>query len=148
MADLQIVVFNLNVEVCGVDTSQIKQIIKYQEITKVPKMPKFIEGMINLRGRVIPVINLNKRFEFGETELTKKTKIIITEIEGHPLGFLVNDVQELMKLSDENIEVLPDLIHEAGNDYMKKVGKRGESLITIVDLHAILTESEMKRLKT
>lgn len=146
MADLHIVVFTLNKEICGAETSQVKQIIKYQEITKVPKMPKFIDGIISLRGNEIPIINLNKRLEFGETEVSKKTKIILTEIENKLVGFIVNDINELMKFTEDEIELLPQFIHEAGNGYMNKVVKRDDKIITIINLHTILSASEIKKL--
>ena len=107
MTNLQIVVFTLNKETCGAATEQVKQIIKYQELTKIPKMPKFIDGIIIIRGIEVPVINLNKRLEFGETEINKKTKIILTEIDSKLIGFIVNDIKELLKYSEEEVETLP-----------------------------------------
>ena len=74
MKEMQIVVFTLNGEICGVDASQVKEIVKFEGLAKMPKMPKFIEGIINLRGMVIPVVNLSKRFSLGELEVTKKNK--------------------------------------------------------------------------
>lgn len=146
MAELQIVIFGLNREICGAETSQVKQIIQYQEIFKITKMPKFIEGKIMLRGMEIPIINLNKRLGLGETEITKKTKIILTEYQNKNLGFMVNEINELGKFTDEDVETLPTLIHEAGNLYMKKVVKKDDKIITIVDLHTVLTESEFAKL--
>ncbi len=74
MSELQMVVFSLNGQFYGAEASQVFQIIRYQEVTKVPGMPRFIEGIINYRGSVLPVINLNKRFELGELNVTRKTK--------------------------------------------------------------------------
>lgn len=147
MGDLQIVVFSLNKELCGADTAQVHEIIKYQEITKVPKMPKFIDGMVNMRGKVVPVINLNSRFELGETEITKKTKIIFTKVNESSVGFIVNDVFEILKLAEKDIEATPDLIVKAGNAYLKNVGKKDGQLIYILDLNSILNEKEIKELK-
>ncbi|MFZ5989120.1 MAG: chemotaxis protein CheW [Bacillota bacterium] len=146
MEAMQVVVFSLNDETCGVDTSQVKEIVKYEELTKMPKMPKFVDGVINLRGTVVPVVNLNRRFKLGETEISKKTKIIITELEGKLIGFIVNDVHEIIKLSSESIESTPELIKKVYNDYLKYVGKKGEKLISILDLSTILTDSELKKL--
>jgi len=148
MEELQVVVFSLNDELCGAETSQVNEIVKYQEINKVPRMPKFIEGLINLRGKVVPVINLNKRFELGETNVTKKTKIIITQINEGFLGFIVNDVSEIVKFSSENIEVAPDIINKSGNEYLKYVCKKEEKIISILDLKCILSENETGRLKS
>ena len=146
MEGIQIVVFTLNDEVCGVETTQVKEIVKYESITKMPDMPKFIDGVISLRGTVVPVVNLNKRFGLGDTEITKKTKIIINDIEGKLVGFIVNDVSEIIKIPAEDIENTPDLIRDTHNVYLKNVGKKGYQLISILDLSAILTDTEVKSL--
>ncbi|RCX16649.1 purine-binding chemotaxis protein CheW [Anaerobacterium chartisolvens] len=148
MSELQIVVFSLNNDLCGADTLQIKQIIKYQEVTKMPQMPEFVDGVVNLRGNVVPIINLNKRFSLGDTEITKKTKVLISEVDGQFIGYIVNDVYELMKLEEEEIEVLPDILRQAGNKYLKSVGKKGEKIISILDLSSILDRNELQTLKS
>ena len=146
MEGIQIVVFTLNDEVCGVETKQVKEIVKYEVITKMPKMPQFVDGIISLRGTVVPVVNLNKRFGLGNTEITKKTKIIITDLEGKLIGFIVNDVSEIIKLPPESIENTPELIRKIDNSYLKNVGKKGEELISVLDLSMILTDTEIKSL--
>jgi purine-binding chemotaxis protein CheW len=143
MEGMQLVVFTLNDEVCGVDTTQVKEIVKYEKLTKMPNMPQFIDGVISLRGVVIPVVNLNKRFYLGDTEVTKKTKIVITDLEGKLIGFIVNDVSEIIKLSPEEIESTPEIIRKIDNSYLKNVGKKDENLISILDLSRILTDSEI-----
>jgi len=75
MEGMQIVVFSLNDEICGVDTSQVKEIVKYEEVSKMPRMPRFIDGVINLRGKVVPVVNLNKRFKLGTWKSAKKPRL-------------------------------------------------------------------------
>ncbi|MCX7921287.1 MAG: chemotaxis protein CheW [Clostridia bacterium] len=144
MAEMQIVVFSLNDETCGADTSQVFKIEKYQKVDKIPEMPYFVDGIMNLRGRVVPVVNLNRRFDLGQTEITKKTKIIITEIDKGLVGFVVNDVQEIIKLSDDEIESPPGVIQKKDNSYMNGVGKKGEKLISILDLRAILGSEEIE----
>lgn len=146
MEGIQVVVFTLNDEVCGVETTQVKEIVKYESVTKMPDMPNFVDGVISLRGAVVPVVNLNKRFGLGETEITKKTKIIINDVEGKLIGFIVNDVSEIIKIPAEDIEETPELIRETHNSYLKNVGRRGEELISILDLSAVLTDTEIKSL--
>ncbi|MCX7748544.1 MAG: chemotaxis protein CheW [Clostridia bacterium] len=146
MGDVQIVIFSLNDEICGAYTSQVQEIVKYQEVTKLPNMPEFIDGIINLRGSVVPIVNLNKRFAFGETEITKKTKIIITKIENMLIGYIVNDVSEIIKLPEENIEAPTNLFYKVGNTYLKNIGKRDGKLILILDLGSILNDRELKHL--
>lgn len=148
MAEVQLVVFSLNNEQCGADTLQVQEIVKYQEATKIPEMPKFIEGIINLRGKVVPVINLNKRFELGETAITGSTKIIVTKINESYVGFMVNDVSEIIRLNDEEIEVTPEIIQKTGSTYLRGVGKKGQQLISILDLPAILTHNEAEKIES
>ncbi|HHX18220.1 MAG TPA: purine-binding chemotaxis protein CheW [Clostridium sp.] len=146
MKEMQIVVFTLNGEVCGVDASQVKEIVKFEGLTKMPKMPKFIDGILNLRGIVVPVVNLIKRFNLGNEEITKKTKIIIIEVEEKLIGFIVDDVTEILKLSSQNIESTPDIIQKSYNHYLEYVGKKDDKLISILDLTNVLTDTELDKL--
>ena len=148
MSELQTVVFNLNGQLFGAEAMQVFQIIRYQEATKIPRMPKFIEGIINYRGSVLPVINLARRFDTGELEVTKKTKILVSKIDDKYAGFIVNDVSEIIKFSEEDIEPAPFIVSSEANAYLKKVGKKDGRLISIVDLGKILNDSEIKRLPT
>ncbi len=142
MVELHLVVFYLNNELYGVESSQVKQIIKYQEGTKIPDMPNYVEGILSLRGRDITVINLNMKFGYAQSEITKKTKIIISEIESRLLGFVVDDITELTKIEEDEIEILPDVVRLAGNSYLKKVAKREDAIISILDLEAVLGNSD------
>jgi len=146
MSELQTVVFSLNGQFYGAEASQVFQIIRYQEVTKVPRMPKFIEGIINYRGSVLPIINLNKRFELGELDINRKTKILVTKLGDKQAGFIVNDVTEILKLSDEDIEPTPSLLYGESNSFLTKVGKKGDMLVSIIDLEKILKDNEIKRL--
>ena len=146
MNELQTVIFSLNGQFYGAEASQVFQIIRYQEVTKVPRMPRFIEGIINYRGSVLPVINLNKRFEIGDQAVTKKTKILVTKMGDKQAGFIVNDVSEIFKFSDEDLEPAPSLIYGESNSFLSKVGKKGDVLVTIIDLEKILNDNEVKRL--
>ena len=146
MSELQTVVFSLNGQFYGAEASQVFQIIRYQEVTKVPKMPRFIEGIINYRGTVLPVINLNKRFELGELNVTKKTKILVTKLGDRVAGFIVNDVSEIVKFTDNDIEPAPGVICGEANTFLSKVGKKGDQLVSIIDLEKILNDNEVKKL--
>jgi purine-binding chemotaxis protein CheW len=140
----QVVVFSLNNQMCGVDTSQVQEIIRCQDIVKVPDMPDFIDGIINLRGKVVPIVNLNMRFELGETKITDNTKIIVTNINDILTGFIVNDVTGILRFSEEEIENTPAILLNGKNPYLKGVGKKDDMLISMLDLGKILTEGEVK----
>lgn len=146
MNEIQVVVFKLNNQLFGVETAQVKVIERFKETTKVPKMPDYIHGIINLRGSVIPVIDLNRKFEIGETEITKKTKIIITEIDGRPVGYIVNDVVEILKLSEDECEATPTVIHSHASNFIKRVGKKGDKLVSVIDFASVLTDEELHQL--
>lgn len=146
MSELQVVVFSLNGQLFGAEASQVFQIIKYQEVMEISEMPGFIEGVLNYRGTVLPVISLTKRFGFGETATGKKTKIIVSNIEGKLAGFIVNDVIEITGFADENMEPVPKV---GGNEmvaFIKKVGKKGDRLISIIELDRVLQDTEIKSL--
>lgn len=144
MSELQTVVFNLKGQLFGADTTQVFQIVRYQEVTKVPEMPDFVEGMINLRGSIVPIINLNKRFGLGDTENIKKSKILITKIDDKLAGFIVDDVTEILHLSDDEIEAAPVILQAESKEYLKKVAKRGNTLISIIDLSRVLGSKEIE----
>lgn len=146
MSDIKVVVFRLNAEICGVESNQVQEIVKYQEMTRLLKMPKFIDGVITIRGNIIPVINLNTRFGIGQTDITKKTKIIISNIEGNLAGFLVNDVTEMLSLPENDIEAPPEIILKSGNEHLSGIGKVGDKVISILNLNKILENAEIKKI--
>ena len=146
MSELQVVVFDVNGELFGAEASQVFQIIRYQEATKMPKMPKFIEGILNFRDSVLPVVNLAKRFDMGDIAVNKKTKILVTSIEDKFAGYIVNDVSEIVKFSDSEVDQVPSIINGETAAYLKKVARKGDKLISIIDLENILTASEIKKL--
>lgn len=148
MGDVQIVVFDLINELCGVETTQVNEIVKYQEVTKVPEMPDFIEGIINLRNHVVPIINLNRRFHLGESTDISATKVIITNIEGQQIGFIVDNVIEIVRLTPEDSEEAPELIKKWGKKYIKFVAKINEKLVNILDFSKILSEEEIEHIST
>ncbi len=146
MSELNAVIFNLNGQLFGADAAQVFQIIRYQEPAKMPKMPRFIEGILNYRDSVLPVINLVKRFELGEFTVNKKTKILVTQIGDKYAGFIVNDVIEIMRFADGEVELTPQVVNGGVETYMKKIGKKSDRLFSIIDLEKILDPREVKKL--
>jgi purine-binding chemotaxis protein CheW len=148
MDDMQAVLFNLNGIACGAGSSQVHEIVKLQEISRVPNMPRFIEGMINLRGKVVPIVNLNRRFDLGETPITKKTKIIITKVNDSFIGYIVNEVSEITKFPSDNLELPSEVLRKINNNYIKCVGIKEEKIIIILDLAGLLSDSELDMIKS
>lgn len=146
-SELQMAVFELNSEVCGIETSRVNEIIRYQQPSAVPGMPGFMAGTIGLRGGAVPVIDLNGRFGLGSISDAQKPKIIIADVRGRPVGFIVNSVREILKLSDEEMEAVPEIIRKNGGNYIKSVGKRNGCLISVLDTDCLLDEDELGQLE-
>ena len=134
--DSQCVALKLGHEEYGVDILAIKEIIRWTHITRVPKAPFFIQGVINLRGNVIPVINSHLRLNLSTTEVTDKSRIIIFNVEDLVVGFIVDEVIEVVSLSKEMLEK-PQMV-EGNNKFIKNIGKINDRLIMILDLQKVL----------
>lgn len=145
MADIQVVVFELNNEICAVEASIVYKIEKYSEVSLIPQMPDYIRGLYNLRGRVVPVTDLNRRFTMGDTAETKKTKIIITEKNNQLFGFMVNNVTEILNLNEDLIDRNDAIIKINNKRYIKGVGRKGDKLFSIIDLNEILQSQEIEQ---
>jgi purine-binding chemotaxis protein CheW len=147
MSMLKLVVFGVSNQLFGADSSQVFQIIRYQELTKVPRMPKFMEGIMDFRGYVLPVISLSKRFEFGVTSAdTETSKILVVNIGDKYCGFVVDDVHEIYTVSEEDLEPAPPMLMGEIYSYLKNIAKKGDKLISVIDMEKILNDKEIKKL--
>lgn len=147
MEDLQLVVFKLEKEEYGVDIMQVQEISPYQQPTKVPNSPSFVEGIVNLRGDITPVVSLKKKFNLAETEVTEMTRLIIINNGSRRTGFVVDDASEVISISDKNIEEAPSMIVGADRKYIQGVGKIDQRILIILNLHELLTEEEEEQLE-
>lgn len=143
---IQLVNFRLRNEEFGLDVSSIREITRITNISHVPEAPFFLRGVMNLRGKIIAVIDLSKLFGFASQEdLPKSARIIVAELKNQTVGILVDDVQEVLKIPEENIEPAPELIgSEVKKDYIRGVGKLENRLILLLDLEKIMTPHEME----
>ena len=143
---IQFVNFRLRDEEFGVDIGSVREISRVVDITRIPEAPTFIQGVINLRGQVIAVIDLAKHFGLTpQQKLSETAKIIVAEIKGQTVGMLVDEVPEVLKIAQDNIEPAPELIQsKAKKDYIKGVGKLENRLIVLLDLEKILGAPEME----
>ncbi|MBU2560495.1 chemotaxis protein CheW [archaeon] len=146
-AEVQLVVFRLASEEYCVDIQQVREIIKVQDITKVPKAPKFIEGVINLRGQITPILDLRRRLDLPETEWGEDTRIIVTELEKNIVGMIVDAVMEVNRLPEKDIDPTPTISTEVGSEFIKGVGKLGDRLLILLDLQKVLSKNEEKELE-
>lgn len=142
--EYQLVVFSIGNEEFGVDISQVREIVRLIAITYLPKAPKFIEGVVNLRGQVVAVIDLAKRLNISSKTRGDTTRIIIVEIEGMTVGMIVDSVSEVLRLSSENVEGIPSVIEtEVEEHFISGVGKLKDRLLVLLDLKKILTPEEI-----
>ncbi len=153
----QLVVFNLANEDYGVDIAAVDGIVKMQPITAVPRAPNFIEGITNLRGEVLPVIDLRKRFGLPPGETSKETRIVNVEMDGIKVGMVVDAVSEVLRVPEEAIEPpSPIIIAGNGDDalaaggrntFITGIAKVGERLIILLDLAKVLNPTEQTDLQ-
>lgn len=139
----QLVVFDLAEEAYGVDIGSVREIIRMQEITAVPRTPDYVEGVINLRGKVIPVIDMRKRFGFPVADYTKDTRIVVIDIGGADIGATVDAVTEVLRLGSDSIEPPMAVITTADSDYLLGIAKLESRLIILLDLQRALAADAM-----
>ncbi len=139
--ELQLVTFKLASEEYGLPITKVQEINRLLPITKLPQTPSFMEGIINLRGRIIPVIDLRKRFQLPITEHNDDTRIIVVEINGQTVGVTVDAVTEVVRLSAADVEDPPASI-AVDSRYINGVGKIDDRLIILLDSNQVLTAQE------
>ncbi len=137
-AERQLVVFDLAGESYGVNIGTVREIIRMQAVTHVPETPEFVEGVINLRGRVIPVVDLRKRFGLAVTEQTAESRIVVVDITGHDIGVIVDAVTEVLRVPGSAIESASALVTTEDSYYMDGIAKIGARLLILLDLDRVL----------
>lgn len=138
---IQYIVIRLGEEQYGIDIRNIDTITRMQHITRVPKMPAYLKGVINLRGVVIPVMSMRLRMNLDADEITKSTRIIVLKLEQEGnVGFIVDEVKEVVSLDVEDIEKIADTNKEGKASLINAVGKHNGELISLFDLNAISLE--------
>ncbi|MEG3641298.1 chemotaxis protein CheW [Magnetococcus sp. PR-3] len=143
----QFLTFTLDQEVFAVDIARVREVLEYTSVTKVPRTPEFMSGVINLRGSVVPVVDLRVKFGMEATAQTVDTCIIIIEIENGGektvLGALADSVKEVMSLEPENIENAPKLGTSLRTDFIRGMGKEGNTFIIILDTDRVFSAEEL-----
>ena len=144
VSEEQLVVFSLADETYGIDISVVNEIIRMQSITQVPRTPEFVEGVINLRGRIVPVIDLRKRFGLEVSEETQASRIMVVELEGIIMGMIVDAVSEVLRLPKDSIEPTPPMVSGVDAAYLRGVGKWDDRLIILLDIDKVLYKNEQE----
>lgn len=144
--DNQYVVFRLGRETYGVGISTVLEIITMQAITEVPGTENYVEGVINLRGLVIPVFNLFKKFKLSGGDITKSTRIVVVEANGDNVGMMVDEVSEVVRIKKDCIEPPSKILSGIGEEYLAGVAKHEGKLVILLDLGRVLRKEESSML--
>ncbi len=146
MEEVQLVIFRLAGEEFGLEISQVREMMRMQDVTPMPKAPEFIEGVINLRGQIVAVMELARRFELPVTERSEKTRIVVVEVKENTVGLIVDEVPEVLRISSINIDPTPEMIEsQVHADFIKGVGKLEDRLIILLNAEKILSHEELKQ---
>ena len=137
---LQLVTFRIAGEEFGVDILAVQEIIRPIQITMVPQAAAFIEGVINLRGKVIPVINMRTRFNMPAVEHDSSTRSVVMEFDQKIVGFMVDGVSEVLRIPASTVEAAPPVVCGVGSEYIRGVGKLDDRLLILLDLHTLLSD--------
>ena len=143
---LQLVTFSIGEEEFGVNILKVQEIIRTMEITKVPRAPEFVEGVINLRGKVIPIIDLRRRFGLAPKGHDKNTRIIVIEINHIIVGFVVDAVSEVLRIPASTVEPPPPVVAGLESEYISGVGKLHDRLLILLDLDKLLSHADLESL--
>jgi purine-binding chemotaxis protein CheW len=139
---LQLVSFVLGNEEFGVDIKCVQEINRMLQITKVPNAPDYVDGVVNLRGRVIPVLDLRHKLGMARKEHDNNTRIIVVEVNTKTVGFIVDGVKEVLRIPENITEAAPEIVTGINSEYIKSIGKLDDRLLILIDLEKILSKNE------
>jgi len=137
---MQLVSFKLSDETYGIEITKIREIILVGQITRVPETPHYIKGLINLRSSVIPVIDLRARFSLSENELTQDSRIMVLNVGRRTIGIVVDSVNEVLRVSQEQISPAPPTVASLGNQYMTGLVRLEEQLLILLDVDRLFSD--------
>ena len=144
----QLVVFQLGAELYGVEIARVHEIIRLQTVTRVPHAPAFVEGVINLRGKVIPVVDLRRRFGLPLADHTRASRIVVIEIGDQVVGIVVDGVSEVLRVNKGTIEPPSPVVAGIESDYLHGIAKLPERLVILLNLDRVLARDERRALET
>jgi purine-binding chemotaxis protein CheW len=143
----QLVVFQLGAELYGVEISRVHEIIRLQSVTRVPKAPAFVEGVINLRGKVIPVVDLRRRFGLPTADHTRASRIVVVELGDQVVGIVVDGVSEVLRVNTAIVEPPSPVVAGIDSEYLHGIAKLTDRLVILLDLDRILARDERRALE-
>jgi purine-binding chemotaxis protein CheW len=140
----QYVIFSLSEQVYGIEILKIKEVVSYRTITPLPNMKGFIQGIINLRGVILPVFDLREKFQLPKTDYTVYHAIIVMEILGRIMGVVVDEISDVVELFPEEVQATVNLPPGVQREYMKGIGKKENDLIVLLDVDRLLSPDEIE----
>jgi purine-binding chemotaxis protein CheW len=143
----QLISFEVGEEEYGLDILRVKEVIRIREITRLPKAPSFVKGIINLRGDVIPIIDLRDKFGLEHQEYTDTTRVIVVDVEDKLVGMVVDAASQVVRVPADQIEPPPPIVGGLSTEYIRGVGKLDERLVILLNIDRILTQEEKVQLK-
>jgi purine-binding chemotaxis protein CheW len=144
---IQLVSFNLESLLFGLEILHIQEIIRYTQITNIPNSPDFVEGIVNLRGKVIPVVDLRKKFSMPLIEYDQSSRIIVSEVGETTVGFIVDQVNEVMYVNEDTFEKAPEIALSIDSKFIRNIVKLKDKLLIMLDIGKVLTSTEKEILK-
>ncbi|MEM0982850.1 MAG: chemotaxis protein CheW [Planctomycetota bacterium] len=141
---LQLVTFEVNGEEFAVDILAVQEINRMLDLTRVPQSPPEIEGVINLRGRIIPVMDLRTRFNMPPAERDDNNRIVVVEIRGRVIGFVVDKVHEVLRISSSIVDTAPDMVTSVDTDFIDGVGKLEDRLLILLNLGRMISAEDLE----
>ncbi len=144
----QFISFSVGDEEYGLELLRVKEVIRIREITWLPKAPTFVKGIINLRGDVIPIIDLRDKFGLAPKEHTAMTRVIVVEVEGRLMGMVVDSASQVVRIPADQIDPPPPVLGSISQEFITGVGKLEDKLVILLNTDAILTVDEKKALST
>ena len=142
---LQLVTFGIGSEEFAVDILSVQEINRMMALTRVPQSPPEVEGVINLRGKIIPVVDLRKRFGMAQAEKSEQSRIVVVEVHGRTIGFIVDRVNEVLRISGKIVEPAPTMVCSVDSDFIAGVGKLEDRLLILLDLERLFSAEVVDR---
>jgi purine-binding chemotaxis protein CheW len=139
----QLISFTVGAEEYGLELLRVKEVIRMRQITWLPKAPSCVKGIINLRGDVIPIVDLRDRFGLKAQEQTAMTRVIVVEVEGRPVGMTVDSASQVVRVPADQFDPPPKVMGQGAKDFITAVGKMGDKLVIMIDVDRILSTEEM-----
>jgi purine-binding chemotaxis protein CheW len=142
----QLIGFTVGAEEYGLELLRVREVIRMRRITWLPKAPSCVKGIINLRGDVIPIVDLRERFGLVPQGQTVMTRVIVVEVEGRLVGIVVDSASQVVHVAADQFDPPPAVIGEVSRDFITAVGKMGEKLIIMIDVDRVLSTEEMRQI--